>query len=88
MTFHDLKAEMTLATWRGVAGRNTSTQGVKSTCNPTFESAPNGFLPKEAPFNFLPLIIMERSQNRPDLGSRISIFRDRHFIDTGTDINR
>ena len=32
-----------------------ATQGVGSICNPTFESISNGFLPKEAPFNFLPL---------------------------------
>ena len=46
---------MTLATWRGVTGRNIPTQGVRSTCNPIFESVSNGFLPKEAPFIFLPL---------------------------------
>ena len=31
---------------------------------------------------------MERSQNWPDLGSRISKFRDIHLIDTGTGVNR
>ena len=31
---------------------------------------------------------MERSQNLPDFGSQISKFRDKHFVDTGTDINR
>ena len=33
-------------------------------------------------------LIMERSQNWPDLRSPISKFRDIRFIDTGTDINR
>ena len=33
-------------------------------------------------------LIMERSQNWPDLRSPISKFRDMRFIDTGTDINR
>ena len=33
-------------------------------------------------------LIMERSQNWPDLRSPISKFRDKRFIDTGTDINR
>ena len=81
-------SEMTLATWRGVTGRNIPTQDVKSTCNPMFESVSNGFLPKEAPFIFLPLtIIMERSQNWPDLRSPISKFRYICFIDTGTNIN-
>ena len=47
--------EMTFATWRGITGRNIPTQGVNSTWNPMFESASNGFLPKEAPFIFLPL---------------------------------
>ena len=32
-----------------------SDSGVKSTCKPMFESVLNGFRPKEAPFNFLPL---------------------------------
>ena len=32
-------------------------------------------------------LIMERSQNIPGLGSRISKFRDIHFIYFGTDIN-
>ena len=42
---------------RGIAtGRNIPTQRVKSTtCNPTFESASNGFSPKETPFIVLPL---------------------------------
>ena len=80
--------EMTLATWRGVTDRNIPTKGVKSTCNLMFESVTNGFLPKEAPFIFFYWLIMERSQNWPDLGSPISKFRDIHFIDTGTDINR
>ena len=73
-----------MAKWRGATGRHVPTQGVMSTCNPMFESVSNGFLPKEASFIFLPL----RSQNWPDLGSRISKFRDIHFIDTGTYINR
>ena len=30
--------EMTLATWRGVTGRNIQTQAVRSTCIPMFES--------------------------------------------------
>ena len=47
--------EMTLATWRGVTDRNIPTQGVKSTYNPMFVSLSNVFLPKEAPFIFLPL---------------------------------
>ena len=46
---------MTLARWRGVIGRDIPSQGAKSTCNPMFESASNDFLPKEAPFIFLPL---------------------------------
>ena len=33
-------------------------------------------------------LLMERLQNGPDLGSPISKFRDKHFIDTVTDINR
>ena len=37
---------------------------------------------------FSPWLIMERSQNWPDLRSPISKFRDIRFIDTGTDINR
>ena len=71
--------EMTLATWRGVTGRNIPTQGVKSTCNPTFENVSNGFLPKEASFIFSHWLIVERSQNWPDLGSSISEFRETHF---------
>ena len=47
--------EMTFTTWRGVTGRNISTQGVKTTCNPMFESVSNVFCPKETPFIFLPL---------------------------------
>ena len=58
-----------------------------------FKSVSNGFVPKEEPFIFLPLtlvmtLVMERSQIWPDLGSRISNFRDISFIDTGTNINR
>ena len=41
-----------VATWRGVTGRNISTQGVKLTCNPMFESVSNDFLPKEESFIF------------------------------------
>ena len=84
--------EMTLATLRGVTGRNIPIQGVKSTCNPMFESVSNGFLPNEGwgAFHFSPidLFIMERSQNWPDHGSPISKFRDKHFIHTGRNINR
>ena len=43
---------------------------------------------QEAPFIFFHWLIMERSQNLPGLGSPISQFRDIHFIDTCTDINR
>ena len=32
-------------------------------------------------------LIMERSLNWPNIGTRISKFQDIHFIDTGTDIN-
>ena len=71
---------MTLATWRWVTGRNIPTQGVKSTCNPMFGSVSNGFLPKEAPFIFSHWLIIERSQNVPDLGSRISKFRDIYIL--------
>ena len=46
---------MTLATWRGVTGRNIPTQGVNFICNLMFESVSNGFRPKEVPFIFLPL---------------------------------
>ena len=82
---------MTLVTWQGVTARNIPTQGVKSTYSLIFESASNGFLPKETPFIFIALTyryLMERSQSLPDLGSRISKFRYLYFIDTGTDINR
>ena len=47
--------KMTLATWRGVTGHNSRTQGANSTCNTMFESVLNGFCPKETPFIFLPL---------------------------------
>ena len=50
----DLKV-MTLATWRGVTGRNIPTQDVKSSCNPMFENVLNSFRPRETPFIFLPL---------------------------------
>ena len=81
--------EMTLATWRGVTSHNLPTQGVNSTYNTMFESVSIGFRPKETPFIFFHgLIITERSQNSPDHGSPISKFRDIHFVDTITDINR
>ena len=60
---------------------------IKSACNPMFESVLNGFLPKRRLSFFSDWLIMERSQNWPDLRPWISTFRDIHFIDTGTDIN-
>ena len=45
------------------------------------------FFPKKHLSFFSHWLIMERSQNWPDLESRISKFWDIHFIDTGTDIN-
>ena len=62
-------------------------RGVKFTCKPMFGSVLNGFCPKEAPFNFLPLIYNGDVVKLPDLGSQIYKFRDYHFIDTVTDIN-
>ena len=47
--------EVTLATWRGVTGRNIPIQGVKSTCIPMFESVSNRFRAKEAPFKVSPI---------------------------------
>ena len=79
---------MTLATWRGVTGRNIPTRGVKSTCNPMFESVSNGFLPKETPFIFLPLTYNGEVAKLTWFGSHISQFRDIHFVNTGMDINR
>ena len=87
VTFHDLKWPW----WRrGVIGHNISTQGVNSTSNPMFESVLNVFCSKEAHFIFLLLtyIIMERSQNWPDLRSPISKFWDIYFIDTVACSNR
>ena len=45
------------------------------------------FVQKKRLSFFSHLLIMERSQNWPDLRSPISKFRDTRFIDTGTDIN-
>ena len=43
---------MTLATWRGVTGRNILTQDIKFTYNLMFECFE---WPKETPITFLPL---------------------------------
>ena len=48
MTWNDL------AIWRGVTGRNIPIRGVKLPVNRCL-SVSNGFRPREAPFNFLPL---------------------------------
>ena len=84
MTFHDLKWP-----WRHGEGSLVAIFRLRVSSLPVTRclSVSNGFLPKEAPFIFLPWLIMKRSQNWPDLGSWISTFRDIHFIDTGTDIN-
>ena len=74
VTFHDLE---------GATGRNIPTQGVKSTCNPMFESISIGFRPKQTPFICVPF-----TYNGEYLGALISKFRDTHFIDIITKINR
>ena len=80
---------MTLVTWGGATVRNIPIQGITRTCNPMFESTSNGFCPKEEPISiFSHLLIMERSQNWPDVRSPISFFRNIRSIHTGTDINR
>ena len=59
-----------------------------SICNPMFQVVKNGFCRKEPPFNFLPFtLILDRSQNWPDLRSPISKFRDIYFKDAATHIN-
>ena len=46
---------MTLVKGGGVTGRKIPIQGVKSSCNPMFESVSSGLRPKKAPFDFHPL---------------------------------
>ena len=62
---------MTLATWRGVTGRNIPTQGVNSTCNPMIETM---------------VFVQKRRQSWPDIGSPISKFLDIHLIHNVIDI--
>ena len=54
VTFHDLKRP-----WRHSEGSLVAILRLRvlslSECDPMFESVSNGFLPKEAPFIFIPL---------------------------------
>ena len=78
--------KVTSVTWGGVIGLSFPIQGVKSSCNPMFESVLNSFCSKEV-FFILPSTL-QMSHAWADLRSPISKFRDKHFIDTVTDINR
>ena len=86
MTFHDLKWP-----WKHAEGSLVSIFRLRVSSllvNRCF-SVSNGFLPKEAPFIFLPLAYNgEVAKLAWPCRSRISKFRDIYFIDTGTDINR
>ena len=71
MTWNDL-GDMV----QGAFGHNIPTQGVNSTCNLMFESFWMVFVQKRRLSFFSRWLIMERSQNWPDLRSPISKFRD------------
>ena len=79
VTFHDLK----WSRWHEGRGSLVAIFRFRVSSLPVTRcvSVSNGFRPKEAPFNFPYLLIMERSQNWPGRGSPISTFRDIYFID-------
>ena len=82
MTWNDL-GDMVMGHWL-----QYSDSGVKSTCNPMFESVSNGFLPKETLFIFLPLTYNgEVAKLTSPWVTDIQIPRYT-FIDTGTNTNR
>ena len=68
--------------------RTIPIQGVKSTCNPMFESVSYGLRPKESSFDFLPLKLrgrkIDRTLSQWYQNSEIYV----HFIDAVKDINR
>ena len=51
------------ASHRQNEGESMGKRGVNSACKPMFESVYNGFRPDQTLFQFLPLLVMEKSQN-------------------------
>ena len=79
---------MTLPTWPGVTGRNIPTQVSGLTVTRCLRVLRLVFFQKTRLSFFSHWLIMERLQSWPNLGSRISKFRDMHAIDNGMNINR
>ena len=85
MTFHDLKWP-----WRLDEGSPVTIFRLRKSILPVtrcFRVFWMVFVQNRRLSFFSHWLIMERSQNWPDLRSPISKFRDIYFIDTGTDIN-